>query len=48
MEKLNKETIKKIPNSPGIYYIKNIVNEKGYIGKSSKLLVTGIWKDFKK
>lgn len=37
MEKLNKETIKRISNSPGIYYIKNIVNGKGYIGKSSKL-----------
>lgn len=28
MEKLNKETIKRISNSPGIYYIKNIVNGK--------------------
>ena len=49
MEKLNKETIKRISNSPGIYYIKNIVNGKGYIGKSSGIdSITGIWKDFKK
>lgn len=37
MKKLTKEIIQKIPNSPGVYYIKNIVNQKGYIGKSFKL-----------
>lgn len=40
MEKLNKETIKKIPNSPGIYYIKNIAN--GKILKNELLFITQI------
>lgn len=39
MEKLNKETIKRISNSPGIYYIIKT------FGIDS---ITGIWKDFNK
>ena len=37
MVEFNKEEIKKINICPGIYYIKNKINGKGYVGKSLKL-----------